>query len=208
MTSKANNQCEGFISPSSLHLIYILSTSPVPLLQPSASATHHHVPVRSPVHRHVQVHSRAARGARHVPRVWRQQTQDIHAIYHGVRPAAVLASTLIDLRPGELTRRRTWLDALCLGLLLVLFGVWVKEARPTERRVNRLLVVSSLSSTLVQSRLRPVMNMVHADTRQYWLMVATCGFTAVVHGQVMSLFGYSFGQYRMVFDNTCESRSF
>lgn len=155
MTSKANNQCEGFISPSSLHLIYILSTSPVPLLQSSVPATHHHVRIRPPVHRHVQVHSRAARGARHVPRLWRQQIQDIHAIYYGVCPIAVLASMLIDLRPGELTRCRTWLDALCLGLLLVLFGVWVKEARPTERLVNRLLVVSSLSSALVRKRLPP-----------------------------------------------------
>lgn len=51
------------------------------------------------------------------------------------------------------------------------------------------------------------MNMLHAKTGQYWLMFATCGFTAVVHGQIMSMFGYSFGQYRIVFANTCESRS-
>ena len=37
--------------------------------------------------------------------------------------------------------RRSWLDALFLGVVLFVFGIWVQQTRPTERLINKCLVV-------------------------------------------------------------------
>jgi hypothetical protein len=35
----------------------------------------------------------------------------------------------------------TYVDALCLGVLAILFGLWIAHARPTDHLAHRLLVV-------------------------------------------------------------------
>ena len=94
-----------------------------------------------------------------------------------------------------------------LGLVLVIFGVWVKDAMPTERLANKVLVVRhcfiSREFSRIRTSLRSIYRGLHADPVQYWLIFATCGFTVAVHGESMHMLVEGFGQYRGFFDATC-----
>lgn len=94
-----------------------------------------------------------------------------------------------------------------LGLVLVIFGVWVKDAMPTERLANKVLVVRhcfiSRGISRITTLLRSIFKDLRADFLQYWLIFATCGFTVAVHGESMFMLVEGFGQYRGFFDATC-----
>ena len=94
----------------------------------------------------------------------------------------------------ELKPPRAFLDAMFLGIVLVVFSFWWTDARPTERFWTRVLVVREPEGPPAEAE---------ADGRQYWLIFAGICATTALQGSAMVRFVEGFGVYRGFFDVTC-----
>ena len=68
----------------------------------------------------------------------------------------------------------TWLDSLCLGLILVLFFRWVTHVRPTDSKWTQALV--------------------------WWLMIPTCVTSSFLLAHNFFLFVGGFSDYLRIFN--------
>lgn len=72
----------------------------------------------------------------------------------------------------------SWLDALCLGVLLILWARWLAYVRPTDSFWTRVLV--------------------------YYLMMPTLISTTTLLAKNYDLFATNFGDYLRLVDMTCK----
>lgn len=71
-----------------------------------------------------------------------------------------------------------WLDAICLGLLLVAFGAWMSSVRKTDTPLVRYLVL--------------------------YLMVASFMMSGFMIGQWFLIYVHGYGDFFQLFDTHCE----